>query len=229
VRASVGAVRAIFTATALAPAPVTATVSITERGLNPTGRPARLGEEILAARGTFNVSGSPTKRLDCTTFGPSYVMVGIKGKGSTNIEEVSVGCAAVQASGSLSGTVKWSATWEEHNHIGAIFERRCGPGRAVSGIQGTTDQHGQIRSVSVHCKSLGPGGLTTGSENILAPTGVPSTRSWGPDRCPEGRAASALLVIAGFEKDNNPIPYSGLFLQYMILGVQLACEQPLVP
>jgi hypothetical protein len=99
----------------------------------------------------------------------------------------------------------------------------------VSGIQSTTDQYGQIRSVSVHCKSLEPSGLTTGVENILAPTGVPSSRSWGPDRCREGRTASAMQVIAGLERNDNPIPYAGLFLQYMILGVQLVCEQPLVP
>lgn len=227
---SAGAVRLVFTATALAPAPVTATVSVVDRALNPTGRPARLGEEILTARGTFGVPGSPTRRLGCTAFGASFVMVGIKGKGSTNIEEVSVACAAVEAGGSISGTVKWTATWEEGNHSGAVFERRCPRGRAVSGIQGTTDQFGQIRSVSVHCKTLGSSGVTTGSESVLAPTGVPSSSSWGPDRCAEGRPASALLVIAGFERNTAPgVPYSGLFLQNMILGVQLACEQPLVP
>ena len=224
-----GPVRAIFTATVLASAPVTATVSVVERSLNPTGRPARLGEEILTARGTFAVSGSPTKRLGCTAFGPSYVMIGIKGKGSTAIEEMSVGCAAVQADGSISGTVKWTVTWEERaDHVGAVFERRCSRGRAVSGIQGTTDQFGQIRSVSMHCKSLGPSGLTTGMETILAPTGVPSNRSWGPDRCAGGRPASALLAISGLEEDANPVPFSALFLGRIILGVQLVCEQPLV-
>jgi hypothetical protein len=225
VLASAGHVRVIFTATSLAPTPATATVSVVERGLNPTSRPARLGEEIFVARG----AGTPTRRLGCTAFGPSYVMVAVKGKGSTNIEETSVGCAAVQAGGSLSGTVKWTTTWEEHGHLGSPFERRCPSGRAVSGIQGTVDQFGQIRSVSVHCKMLARTGLTTGAEIILAPTSVPSSGSWGPDRCAEGRPASGLGVLAGLERDTVSVPYSGLFLQYMILSVQLVCEQPLVP
>lgn len=220
---SAGPVRALFTATVLAPAPVTATVSVVERALNPTGRPARLGEEILDAGGTFAVNG-PTKRLGCTAFGPSYVMIGIKGKGSTFIEEISVGCAAIQAGGSLSSTVKWTTTWEPESHSGPTFERKCPAGRAVSAIQGTAHpERNQLRTLTLHCQSLGASGLTTGSENILAPTGVPASSRWGPERCSGGRPASALRVIADFEG------YGSLFSAKMIVGAQLVCEQPLVP
>jgi|SRR5687767_1240029 len=223
VTASAGPVRALFTATALASAPVTATVSVVERALNPTGRPARLGEEILDAGGTFGVN-APTKKLDCTMFGPSYVMVGIKGKGSTNVEEVSVACAAVQASGSLSGTVIWTTTWEPESHWGPAFERKCPSGRAVSAIQGTAHpERNQLRTLTLHCKSLAVSGLTTGNENILAPTGVPASSRWGPKRCSGGRPASALRVIADFEG------YGSILSGRMIVGAQLVCEQPLVP
>ena len=223
VMATAGPVRAIFTATALASAPVTATVSVVERALNPTGRPARLGEETLGAGGTFGVNG-PTKKLDCTLFGPSYVMVGIKGKGSTYIEEVSVGCAAIRAGGSLSGPVIWTTRWEPESHSGTAFERKCPSGRAVSAIQGTAHpERNQLRTLTLHCKSLAVTGLTTGIENILAPTGVPASSPWGPERCSAGRPASALRVIADFEG------YGGLFNPRMIVGAQLVCEQPLVP
>jgi len=222
---SAGAVRVIFTTTVLAATPLAATPTIVKPALNPTGRPTltRLGEEILDAGGTFALNG-PTKRLGCTAYGPSYVMIGIKGKGSTAIEEMSVGCAAVQSGGSLSGTVKWTTTWEPESHSGPAFERKCPSGRAVSAIQGTAQPElNQLRTVTLHCKSLGSSGLTTGSENLTGPTGVPASSQWGPKRCSEGRPASALRVIADFE---GP---ASLVSRRMIVGVQLVCEQPLVP
>jgi hypothetical protein len=221
---SAGPVRVIFTATVLAPAPVTATVSVVERALNPTGRPARLGEEILNTGGSFHPSDA-IKRLRCTEFGPSYVMIGIRGKGSTAIEEISVGCAKIQTGGSLSSAVVWTTTFQFEGEInlGPPFTRQCPSGRAVSGIQGTAEpESNHLRSISLHCKALGASGLTTGTENILAPTGVPASRGWGPERCTNGRPASAMQVVAG-------IGSGGLFAIRGVGGVRLVCEQPLIP
>jgi hypothetical protein len=224
VHASVGAVRATFTATALATAPVTATVSVVERALNPTGRPARLGEEILNPGGSAHPN-DPSKRIDCTMFGPSYVMVGIRGKGTTAIEEISLGCAKVQASGSFSGAAIWTPTYKHEGaiNLGSPFTRQCSSGRAVSAIQGTTEaEWNHLQTITLHCKSLDASGLTTGAETILAPTGTPASRSWGPERCTDGRPASAMQLVRGLGS-------GGLFATSVVGSVRLVCEQPLLP
>lgn len=192
----------------------------------PTPPPARLGEEVLAARGTFNVQPDLRKQLDCNTFGTSSVMVGIKGKGGWGIDELRVGCATVQAGGTLSTNVEWTSRFDQLDATGTAFERKCSPGQVVSGISGTLE-NAQIRSITLRCKPLATSGLTTGSMTPLAPAVRAAASAFGPDACTSGRPARALSVAVDIFRTD--IPLSALFAPWVIVGARLVCEQPVVP
>lgn len=187
---------------------------------------ARLGSESLTSRGDFAVASERKKQLDCKQFGPSYVMVGMRGKHGYAIDEMQLGCSAVQANGSLSQTVVWTALFDDFDILfGSAFERRCPAGKVVSAIRGTVhSESGQIRSVAVFCMTLGSNGLTTGTAAFLPGAGTHMSTEWGPDNCSRARPARAMRLAAAIYRP-NPL----IVGPWIISGVQLICEQPVVP
>lgn len=192
-------------------------------GTSTSPTPARLGEQILMERGNFMLHPDHFATLDCKRFGSSYVMVGVNGKHGQGVDQLQVECKELKASSGLSATTQWSPRWGGND--GNVFERRCGAGKVVSGIRGTIDR-GQVRSVILDCKTISASGLTTGSPSPLVVIGGQTGSSWPADSCAEGRPARALRV----SKDifSSGIPLGSLFAPWVIGGVQLICEQPVV-
>jgi len=183
----------------------------------------RLPAQTLARQGSFLSGAGFVADLDCSRFGASFVMVGMRGRHGNAVDEIRVGCAELSAAG-LSETVRWTARWDDDDQGGTAFERRCAAGSAVSGFEGSFDPFfGQLRSIRLRCRELRRFGLTTGGTARLTTFGSATSRTWGPTDCSLNRPARAVRAAKDFFK---PLP---LLAPTIVVGVQLICEQPTVP
>lgn len=193
--------------------------------------PARLGEQILTARGRFDVDPTLTTQLDCKKFGNSYVMVGIKGYAGQAVDRISLLCETMEPGGKISSPAVPTSQFTNEPSTGIPFTRQCPQGSVVAGIAGTLNINdtkqfdGFTKSLTLACARIGALGLTTVSATGIESVGVPTTRTFGPDSCGGTRPARALKVAA----EMGGFGFGDLVASYVIFGVQLICEQPVVP
>lgn len=204
--------------------PLTTTTSIPLRA-DPPPPPARLGSETLTQRGKFV---STTATLDCAAFGQSYVMVAIEGLQGAAIDKIRVACASAKSDGSIAAaSTRWTSYFGEPNTVPPLpkpFSQSCGPNRAVTGIQGTIEEK-MVRGVILRCRDLTSLGLATGSTTLTATAGGTAGIPWNADNCSGGRPARALRVASDLYTTTI---VAALFSPWVITGVQLICEQPVV-
>jgi hypothetical protein len=153
---------------------------------------ARLGLEQLPVRGddSFFTVG----RLSCVQFGTNYVMVGMKVTHvATMIRSVNIYCAPLRGDGTLGTAIFLPGLGDPD---GTSQEQKCGAGKAVVGYKSTGGDQGipVLRSVTLHCASVSPNGLSTGAAVALGSLGVNSGRQFGPDMCTQGRLGREFAV-----------------------------------
>lgn len=190
--------------------------------------PVRLGQEALAERGQFaGLTSDRIRRLDCAGLGSSWVMVGVRGKDGWAIDELSVGCRQMLAGGTLGTTTRWTGRWDTIDNGGEAFpDQVCRTGYVVSSAEVRVD-FGQIRRLTIRCKRIGATGLTSGSESTLENVGYNTGTPQGPDSCSGGRPARALRLSTAQYTSNNLLVK--LAPPWIVAGLQLICEQPVVP
>jgi hypothetical protein len=191
-----------------------------------TTEAVRLGEKWLTQQGSFDAP-ELNSNLDCKNFGAQFVMAGIDGYHiSDRVYDIRVLCAPMLAGGTLSSSSKPTAfgnTQEasETSPTGNSFTRRCPSGMAVAGYYGTqVDQ--QIRGITLMCMTIRPTGRVANPSKGLSSVGGSGT-PWPPEMCPDGRPARGLRVATGAGGG------AGDLFEFAIQGVQMVCEQPLVP
>lgn len=193
-------------------------------------RVARLGEERLTERGQFApLDPGHFTELDCKNFGSSWVVVGVRGKHGDAVDDLSVGCQELQTDGTLRGDTRWASRIGPPYAGGTEFgERRCREGFAVSGMSVTVENR-QLRGITFRCMQLGPSGLTTGlGAQILARVGGSGSSGQGPDSCSGSRPARAMRISVNIFDSALVIPLRELFEPWIVAGIQLICEQPVV-
>lgn len=190
--------------------------------------PVRLGQEALAERGQFaGLSSDRIRTLDCAGIGASWVMVGVRGKDGWAIDELRVGCRQMLAGGTLGTTTRWTGRWDTTDNGGDAFpDRICRTGYVVSSAEVRVD-FGQLRRLTIRCKRIGTAGLTSGSESTLENVGYDTGTPQGPDSCSGGRPARALRLSTAQYTSSNVVVR--LAPPWIVAGLQLICEQPVVP
>lgn len=188
----------------------------------------RLGEERLASYGTFPTNTRYVKVLSCKSKGSNYVMVAITGKHGAAVDQIYVGCKEVLAGGTLSRDIVWTEAWDTIDDEGRTFSRTCTSGRVVSGLSVRTGTDGQLRGIRLRCRSLGANGLTTGTGTTLLDWVGGSGTERGPSSCTSERPATGLRVSTDVFRTG--VLLGELFVaSWIVAGVQLICEQPVVP
>lgn len=188
----------------------------------------RLGEEKLTSYGTFSSNTRYVTELKCKSKGSSYVMVAITGKHGDAVDQIYVGCKEVLAGGALSPNIVWTGGWDTIDDEGRTFSRSCTSGRVVSGLSVRTGTDGQLRAIRLRCRSLGASGLTTGIGTTLLDWVGGSGTERGPSSCRSERPATGLRVSTDVFRTG--VLLGELFVaSWIVAGVQLICEQPVVP
>jgi hypothetical protein len=206
---------------------VTTITAVAVQLAQPT-QPSRLGEERLTEYGQFaGLAADRVTKLDCDDLGSSRVMVGIRGKQGWAIDELAVACQQVGAGGVLGTTTRWTGRWDVLDSGGNPFPPvLCTQGWVVSSVEVRVD-FGQLRNITLRCRRLTTSGLTTGGEETLTSVGGNVGSTMGPVSCSQGRPARALRLSAN--RFYNKTPLQELFAPWIVAGLQMICEQPVVP
>ena len=183
---------------------------------------ARLGEETLSSHGLLDpvrIGERGVKTLDCKGFGTAFVMVGIEAITSEQINHIRVLCSPMQSSGSLSTSLSrtefFFSSQSQPNSV-----RKCPAGSAVKAIAGSL-RNGRLISLTLTCQQVVASGLTANTLTPLTATNTPGPDSWGAESCTGNRPARALKVGAS--------AIEGLIAPLWVVGVQMICEQPIIP
>lgn len=205
-----------------------ATSGVAIPGTDPVYSVARLGEQTLAARGTyFSEPHHPTydHLVDCGAFGESWSIVGVDGTHGQAVMRIRLVCGQIRTTGTWT-TTKITTPMHPTGLYGQgeAFNQTCGADEVITRMMGTINQ-GQVRSLQFQCSKLGARGLTTGSfSKTLATIGKISGSAFGPDACSGGRPARALKFASGHLAKTD---YGLAFVAPPIISAfQLICEQP---